>query len=291
MSGFRPLSVREGLAADDGRFDALHEGVPPWLWRSLDEWLDLVFKPGGGRFVADAKIAQVEIALRIVPALDGPAGEMAHRDLRLRMRRDGGFALDVVDLVVSTPTLLHDQPVSRRRLVAALRVALEAAGSAWEPVPIKDGKTWCLARRVPGPGHEAIGALAANAPRTGEHLRKAWARLYGRQPDPQTAYLEAVRAVECAAKPVVTPNDSDATLGKMIRAMADAPAKWSFALGETDDVAAMARLIWNRRFPRHGTDDESEPISVPMERAEPAVHVAVMLCQFFVSGAVRRADS
>jgi hypothetical protein len=36
----------------------------------------------------------------------------------------------------------------------------------------------------------------------GAHLGRAWERAYGRDPDPGSAYAEAVKAVEAAARTV-----------------------------------------------------------------------------------------
>ena len=50
-----------------------------------------------------------------------------------------------------------------------------------------------------------IESEANQAGRPAEHLRSASSRCFGRDPDPNDAYSEAVKAIEVAAKPVVTP--------------------------------------------------------------------------------------
>lgn len=113
-------------------------------------------------------------------------------------------------------------------------------------------------------------------------MTTAWNRLEGRNPDPSGAYREAIRAIECVAKPVITPNDSLATLGKMIGAMRSNPKKWTFVLGtDAGPVADMAALVWKSQLDRHGTDDESVPLNVSQEEADAAVHVSIALVRIF----------
>lgn len=49
----------------------------------------------------------------------------------------------------------------------------------------------------------------------GKHLSKAWNCAFGRIPDYSQAYSEAIKAVEAATTPVLSPKDADATLSKM----------------------------------------------------------------------------
>jgi hypothetical protein len=121
----------------------------------------------------------------------------------------------------------------------------------------------------------------------GRHLGAAWDKVYGRSPDASGAYREAVRAVEAVAKPVVTAADPAATLGKVIKAMTDKPAKWTADLGSVDVVADMMGQLWTSQLDRHGTDDETVPLSVSAAKAEAALHLAVTLVHLFQSGAVR----
>lgn len=115
----------------------------------------------------------------------------------------------------------------------------------------------------------------------------AWHDVYGREPTAGDAYREAVRAVEAAVKPIVTPSDPLATLGKMIKAIRDKPTKWAWELGEPTEVANMMGRLWTSQLDRHGTDDESHPLTVSLQQAEAAVHLAVTLVHWCQSGAFR----
>jgi len=96
-------------------------------------------------------------------------------------------------------------------------------------------------------------------------------------------------AVEAAAKPVVTPNDSQATLGRMIGSIRATPNQWTFALGKPEDVAATAGLLWENHR-RHGTDDRQAPMGMSQDEADAGVHLALALVRWFVGGAFARAQ-
>jgi hypothetical protein len=125
--------------------------------------------------------------------------------------------------------------------------------------------------------------------RAGQHLREAWTQLLGTHPDPSAAYQAAVAAVEVAAKPVVSPNDQGATLGRILGELrADVrneTGRWIFELGPLQVVVDMIAALWETQL-RHG--DEAAPISETQEEADAAVHMAVALARWFLTGAVRR---
>ena len=110
----------------------------------------------------------------------------------------------------------------------------------------------------------------------------------GRNPNPSVAYSQAIKATEAAAKPVVTPTDDLATLGKIIRAIRDRPAKWTVVLDKASpgQIADMADLIWKGPVDRHGSDDPNAPLAVTQEEADAAFHIALGLVRIFVSGAI-----
>src|SRR5207248_1978772 len=99
--------------------------------------------------------------------------------------------------------------------------------------------------------------------RAAEHLRSAWANTYGRDPSPSKAYGDAVRAVEAAAKPVISPKNSRTTLGTLIRDIRAKPGKWTVTLVKGAGSAAvgvlveMMDLLWQGQHDRHGTSDET----------------------------------
>ena len=123
---------------------------------------------------------------------------------------------------------------------------------------------------------------------TAEHLRTAWSKCFGRTPDPKGACIEAVSAVEVAAKPTISPNNSRTTLGSLCRDMKADLSKWgtdSELIGSVETVLSMMKMVWNEGRHRHG--DESAPLEVSQEAAEMTVQTAVLLVSWFRSGRIR----
>lgn len=124
-----------------------------------------------------------------------------------------------------------------------------------------------------------------NAGSPGEHLATAWSLAYGRTPDPVKAYSEAIKAVEAAGTPVISPKNHKATLGTLIRDVGATPQKWNFAIARpkgdsVEDVRQLMSLLWDGQTSRHG-GIASTPPETP-EAARAAVHIAATLVQFFV---------
>lgn len=122
----------------------------------------------------------------------------------------------------------------------------------------------------------------------GEVLTGAWRAAFGVSPDPSKAYGLAIKAVETAAKPQVSPKDDVATLGKMRGVLRD--QKWGLPLAQQDDegliLREMVSALWTGQTDRHGSDG---PLVTPtQEQAETAIMLAVPLVHWFSSGAASR---
>jgi len=127
------------------------------------------------------------------------------------------------------------------------------------------------------------------------YLRGAWSHVYGHHTNPSAGYLDAVRAVEAVAIPIVTPKDTVGSLGKVIPAMRDAPAKWATVFSPPAGVdaiqtaIAMMELLWRSQADRHGVADPAPPIVTTPEEAEAALHLAATLVHWFNTGTISRA--
>ena len=127
------------------------------------------------------------------------------------------------------------------------------------------------------------------------YLRKAWGAAYGRNPQPDTAYRDAVRAVEAAAIPVVRPSRSPPTLGLVIAEIRDHPKHFATRLNPSpplepiEAVRQMLSLLWKSQWDRHGVDDDV-PLTVSQQEAEDALALAVTLVRWFDTGAVYQRD-
>lgn len=274
-----PLSRR-----GEPRAEALHDGVPPWLAQSLWEWVrgHIEFRDElGQRHIDNKGLLRLERRLQMrLNWRGGPIGALM--DLEASAGASESLLLDLVDAQLDDLSADSDGVAVANHLE---RVLVEG-GSAWG-VALR-GERLGLERRVDETVTAAAQATMGAPGAAGEHLTRAWAEVYGRSPDPTAAYAAAVKAVESAAQPVVTPEDSKATLGKMIAALGDKPAKWGTVLpGGAGLVRQMAEGLWKGQTDRHGGSD---PTPVTQDGAEAAVHLAVLLVQWFSAGAIRRGD-
>jgi hypothetical protein len=247
------------------------------------EWLDDLFwleNEYGEKYANVEVLKAMQLVMRLENPLDWSSGFNAVDSVRKRMAADREFALDVLDFFV--------QKVATPSYADRLEAILTLGGSEWEVARLTEDKRH-LAKRVVGPVRDVIDAIPKGSERARVHLDTAWGKLVGRHPDPSAAYREAIRAVESAAKPVVTPQDPTATLGKIIQALRDKPQKWRVALDKSspDQIADMADLVWKGQLDRHGTDDPSAPLNVSQQEADAAVHIAIALVRLFTGEGIR----
>jgi hypothetical protein len=277
---WRPLSERDDRESD---YDALNDGVPVWLAGTLVEFVSDAVRyddPFGFAqgFIA-SRVREVERRLHI--PLGTGSDDLLGRRLIDALIANGTLLLDAVDL-----TLMWNG----EDRVVDLAGALAEAGSAWM-VRVDGSDVAHLQRRVESSTVAAARGVMTNSGRAGQHLAAAWTSIYGRSPNPSHGYREAVRAVETAARPVISPTNDRATLGTMIADFNSKPEKWSFVLqpnrGDAiGTVADMMQLLWTSQLDRHGTDDESIPSTVTIYDAEAAVHLATTLVHWFSQGFV-----
>lgn len=124
-------------------------------------------------------------------------------------------------------------------------------------------------------------------------MAKAWGELYGIEPNASAAYGLAIKAVEDAAIPVVSPNNERATLGTVL-AQVEEQGDWQLPMEREHDRApsrdvliGMMRLLWHGQHDRHG-GQPSAPGDVSVEEATVAVSLAVTLVNLLRAGAAAR---
>lgn len=159
---------------------------------------------------------------------------------------------------------------------------------------VRDDCTGLELRVVPEVRQQVQAVVDAAAGSPGVHLATAWNEAYGRNTDPVKAYSEAIKAIEAAAAPVVSPSNGKATLGTIIRDIGAKPAKWQLAIrpndeGGVDEVRRMMKLLWEGQTSRHGGITPTQPETAEAARA--AVLLAAVLVQFCVSGVFALASS
>jgi hypothetical protein len=275
---WQPFSSRNaGHPADLG----WHEGVPEWLEYPLREWL-------ASQLIDDGTRQQIAARLRYMPS---------ERFWYLEARGVPSAALlDWIDAALHVVT--HDQSSLYRSLVPdeiqQIDAVLRDGRSVWKVCKAGDS----LERRhdpvVMTAMHEAgESAAAANRIAASTHLQTAWDAAHRFQPDPSTAYREAVLAVEAAAIPVVVPAQAGATLGHVLGQLDRQGHLYEVAIRDKSGVSVpvtavvqMIRMLWEGHTDRH--EGVTPAIPITKEAAQMAATLAVTLVQWFVSGAVQR---
>jgi hypothetical protein len=180
---------------------------------------------------------------------------------------------------------------AKEQSVKAFDLILHESGSKWR-VGERHGRPG-LVQRVPEGVQGAIDGTIKSSGHAGRRLAEAWGAAFGVSPNPSHAYALAVKAVEDAAVPVVCPNDSNATLGK-INAQLRNTGDWSLPLPREDvhattsaTLLSMMKMLWAGQADRHGGHHDPDLV-ITQEAAEIAVMTAATLVQWFSSGAVAR---
>ncbi|WP_247708850.1 hypothetical protein [Streptomyces sp. C3-3] len=273
----RRFSVRLGITEDTG--DALYEGVPDHLLRSLQRWVYEIAERSEG-YIGTTMCLRLRLT---VSAKTNASWQLS--------QQTGMELLDAVDEILAFlfEMDVHDQPE-----VHALGILLDDAGSAYRVADDDGGLELRVSTGVSEAMRQTIADAtgATSAGTAAEHLTAAWRTAYGLHPDPVRAYSEAIKAVECAAQSVIQPNHGRATLGTMLGEIKNARAKFTTAISTPpsgDPIApmeAMMRALWDGQTSRHGKQTGTVPET--LEAARAGVHLAAALVQWFVSGAVVR---
>jgi len=266
--------------------------APFWAWILASISVTRTFRDGSGRFpMLDAVLAE-EMAqtLRItIPNLRAPE---PHPGTGERQLQSAIVALGKHSqpLQIADYLLAHDGNAKAEVLDALL----ERSKSAWK-VGTRAGRPG-LVRRVPLGVQVAADAIMARAGRAGVRLAKAWEELYGLEPNAGAAYGLAIKAVEDAAIPVVSPTNGSASLGTVLKQLED-QGDWKLPLEREHDraqsrdvVVGMLRMLWHGQHDRHG-GQPSAPGDVSIDEATVAVTIAVTLVNLFDAGVVRRDES
>ncbi len=283
----RPLSIRTSTAEARRDYDGPHDGVPAWLHGPLSRWIASFFSgsPPHDRPFLDT----IGLRLRVRIPWNGTTylGGVPVSLVELTLENEQ-FHLDLIDMLLEFSNGLNR---------AELRTLLSDGGSVWT---VSQDEPWQLERRVSPELAEVRSLAQAGDDPAATHIRNAWGAAFGRAPDGSAAYRSAVAAVEAALKPLVSPNDATATLGKMIGEMKANPGPYQVLLhrtsppGNSDDpvgaVRGMLELLWHSQTDRHGTDDRAVPPSVSIEEARAAVALATLVVHWVKSGVLTSAQ-
>lgn len=185
-----------------------------------------------------------------------------------------------------------------RRQFAPLDELLSRGGSAWRVDVDPAG----LFERVTDDERKTFAEATSGQDAATEHLNAAWAAAWRLEPDGQTAFDEAVKAVEAALKPVVTPKDRVTHLGRILGEITASQGRYTSRLERTVEgskrqaltpfdnegvqmIHGLAGSLW-RSHRRHGQPGKRDPHDI--EEGRDAVTLAVALIAIQRRGFLRR---
>lgn len=192
--------------------------------------------------------------------------------------RDETKCLDVLEATLAT---CH--PANIPQMLLIINTIFIESGSKWI-AKLQDEKI-VLEERVNETTIEAFeSTVNSSNNESGNFLKKSWGFAFNKSPNASEAYSCAIKSIEAAAWPVITPNNNKATLGHIIGEIKANPNKWHSSITEKETgisssmlVQAM-QLVWEGQTDRHGS---AKPVTVTQEAAEQAVFTAVMICAYF----------
>lgn len=286
---WRPLSVNneESIA----KYDALHDGVPQWIEKRFWDWVIFSFYAGPPEGEEVFLHEEIDIHLVIelgmvlqIPLPSLPSGRGPHLD-RVELRsalENSSRGLDIADYLLSHGGH-SDSDI--------LDWLLGGGKSAWM-VGERLGRPG-LVRRVAEGVQDAADEVMESSGTAGIKLAQAWEALYGLHPNPTTAYSLAIKAVEDAAIPAVSPKHSQATLGTVIATIRD-QKDWNLPMAREDNRAPsgqvlleMMQMLWTGQHDRHGGNTDIPALT--QGEAVVAVSLAVTLVHWFTThGLVQR---
>jgi hypothetical protein len=265
----------------------LHDGIPDHLWSTVWEFIRFALNENRAAphhyWSADERLSGFLIRKLQWPiTVSGGHEKVEAIKALIWGNRDNG--LDLLDLLC-----LMDEAWFRLTSAARdeLRTVLCEGGSLWTVTPGSNGG---LVQVVTDEATAALAVAVEPGDPAAQHLSTAWSAAYGRHPDPSTAWNSAIKAVESLLQPIVSPDDSKATLGKMKGALRDQPAKWRFALADSDENEDGSGFLTTLGIlgyepGRHGSDNRDAP---SLEQARVVVLQAVAVVETLRMGALER---
>ena len=275
----RPPWSRRKNRESTGEFFVLRENIPDGLMNSLMDFVEAYFTAGYG-VIGQRTEHLARLVDRQLPRKSQRLLEMFSHDKEL--------LLDATDHALKYPDVFEGP--HPRDAALTLKSHLDDARSVYDVFKV-EGFEYELGYRQPPQITALIEDVTSNQTRAAEHLRRAWSLAFAREPDLNAACIEATKAIEAAARDTVEPKNPTATLGTMIAAMDNKPAKWttdfaSSGSNSLETIIGMMKMVW-KGHPRHG--NPNEPLDVPTEQCEMIVHTVALLVHWFLSGRVRQA--
>lgn len=295
----RLLSEREGRRRPFART----EPVPPALRPALRGWLGRFWGPHLEERVALRLGLELTPRGRLPRSVSPPTRLAHHPGLD-----DDWLLLDAVDLTLQWDEALNEQlglqqltpptddgepwpQFTRLRELSELDTLFDDSGSTYQVWAPPGAAAPTLTTRVDPTLQASLDHTVASADRPAAGLlARAWSKAYGRETDPDGAYLDALRAVETLACPLVLPASSRATLSSVTHHLRSAPQNWELLMtklgdGSVDPLVEVFDRLWHGNLAsRHGSLGYRE---VTLVEARAGVQLAAVCVQWLTDGVLR----
>ena len=304
---WQPLTVRDTEAA--ASYEALVDGVPAWLERSIWRWImhrdaddrmELVYRAerllrirlhresSGDPQVLLANYWNTADDAERLNFIDFMLHDMHETVESLGQGRDRAASADMLQIGETIYRAGRRAAVGR---AAELDAMLKDGGSLWT---VALEPRWGLVRRVNETTQAHVDLASSTQTDAARKIASAWNACFRPDPNYDTAYRDAVLAVEAVTIPATLPRSNRATLGTVVQHIADTVEHWTVGgldapqqqSGET--LLGMLRMLWHNQQ-RHASGDGTIR-DVSGSEAEVAVGLAVTLVHWFSTGLAHRRD-
>jgi hypothetical protein len=226
---------RPGRPAPDGPY----EGVPAHLHLPLERWLEEAYTlPQPTSAMLSRPMDRVGLE-RLAAHLQIDARGMDARGLFASMLAwadyDEERLLDLLHYTLLLPIHGAGSLMSPTRDWESLDTLLELGRSVWRAT--EQG----LVRRVDPTAAAAYEQAVKPQDAASEELKEAWSKAYGRDLDASDAWDHANKAVEAILRGIISPSNTSATLGTLIRDLRNGAHKFDFVL--TNDLGGVQTLL------------------------------------------------
>ncbi|MCS5730281.1 hypothetical protein N1031_10960 [Herbiconiux moechotypicola] len=283
------MSVWRPWDADDDEYEErslIRELLPSTLYPPVLAWIRRELRPRGAYAYVDmSRVHELQSGLQVDFRLENRYVE-ADDMVRTITQAGDQFVARVIDFFLSAYE--EDDSGNTPSNVKSLMWHFDNAPSA-AVIALRDG-VYRLQRRVPEGVDELAEASRQSAPTlAGQHLGKAWTEAYALTPNTSLVMTEAIKAVEAAAHPVVSPTARKVRLGMITQTIKD-QSGWTLAFPTRDDghpdhkavLVGMLETLIIAQADRHGG---AAPTVV---EAQGHVQLASALVQWFSAGIVVR---
>jgi len=283
-NSWTPLSVRRNQQSEF----SLVDNVPQFMRHGIKGWIQQAIN-GDNRLVA-----QMALELRIDELSDNIDNFYADDAVIACIQRSGpwdmydeSLALDVIDWLLGHSYGQAD----------ALEYILKSAGHVLRVSP--DGNR--LVDRIEPTLWNEYEQVTQPDDKASQYMQETWIFAFGREPNLNDAWDRAVKAIEVLLKPIVSPSDVRATLGKMISVLRQSSDKWECKLPDREykangktkvkpgiEVLIDALATIGYQPDRHGSD---QPQDVDEATARSVLFLATTVVGWLRDGTLRTIDS